>query len=115
MLGMDNLGEPMKWAIQVPRELTRRPAMAKAKPQATIPRLAAPEPTHDYDADPLMHTSTESERDEAPGEKTPEDFETADEAEPTHDAVSDETADAAPPGAAAGAPRSTLSVTSPHP
>ena len=45
MFGMDNLGEPMKWAIQVPRELTRRPAMAKAKPQATMPRLAAPEPT----------------------------------------------------------------------
>ena len=70
-------------------------APATAFAEGTEPG-AAPESTHDYDADPLMRTNAESERDEAPGEKTQDDFETADEAEPTHDAVSDETADAAP-------------------
>ena len=70
-------------------------APATAFAEGTEPG-AAPEPTHDYDADPLMRANTESERDEAPGEKTQDDFETADEAEPTHDEVLNETAGAAP-------------------
>lgn len=36
-------GDPIKWARQIPFELTVQPAIASVKPQAQIPRFVAPD------------------------------------------------------------------------
>ena len=36
-------GDPIKWARQIPFELTAQPAIASVNPQAQIPRFAAPD------------------------------------------------------------------------
>src|SRR5699024_3183375 len=43
-LGMDIFGDPIKWARDVPTELTLQPATAKPNPAATTPKFPAPEP-----------------------------------------------------------------------
>ena len=42
--GIDIFGEPMKWAKLVPTEFTFHPAIARPKPAAQMPKLAAPDP-----------------------------------------------------------------------